>query len=342
MPECRLGKKTVKRRVMDVQQSNDWDTIASIIAGNEEENNHSLPDLNEEDRQLLGIIKNIRLDCDYDEAYRIKNEVLEKTYHKMFNTNGKSGAGNNRNPYIILFSIAASIAVLLSISNIYIYRMAKHTEVISQVVFSSPNAISQVILPDSSVVTLNTGSTITYATDYNKNQRKVRLEGEAYFDVRANAGKVFIVSTDKVEVKVLGTVFNVSAYPENNEIITSLISGSVELDDKGTEAICHLQPGQSAVYDKKTAGIEVDYYEPEYAIGWMTGKLLFRKKTFADICKALEQKFNCTIEVKNEEIHKKLFTGKFLNNETLSEILSIIQINIPFRYKTENNHITIY
>ncbi|MDR1161359.1 MAG: hypothetical protein LBK45_03375, partial [Tannerellaceae bacterium] len=109
---------------MDGQQSNDWDTIASMFADNEEDNNHSLPDLNEEDRQLLGIMKNIRLDCDYDEAYRIKNEVLEKTYHKMFNTNGSSGAGNNRNPYIILFSIAASIAVLLSISNIYMYRMA--------------------------------------------------------------------------------------------------------------------------------------------------------------------------------------------------------------------------
>jgi ferric-dicitrate binding protein FerR (iron transport regulator) len=327
---------------MNVQQSNDWDTIASLFANNEEDNNHSLPELKDEDRQLLDIMKNIRLDCDYDEASRIKNEVLEKTYHKMFNSNGKSGGGNNRNPYIILFSIAASIAVLLSLSNIYMYRMSKHTEEISQVIFSSPNAVSNVILPDSSVVTLNTGSTLTYETDYNKNIRKVRLEGEAFFDVCPDAGKAFIVSTDRVEVKVLGTVFNVSAYPENAEIITSLISGSVQLDNKEAEPICHLQPGQSAVYDKKTAGIEIDYYEPEYAIGWMTGKLLFRKKTFADICKALEKKFNCSIEVKNEEIHKKLFTGKFLNGETLPEILSIIQINIPFRYKTESNHITIY
>ncbi|MDR1202479.1 MAG: FecR family protein [Tannerellaceae bacterium] len=327
---------------MKLQQNNDWDTIARLLADNEEDNNHSLSDLKDEDRQLFNVMKSIKLDCDYDEAYRIKNEVLEKTYRKMFGNKGKSGAGNNRNPYVILFSIAASIAILLSISNIYIYRMVEHTEEISQVVFSSPNAISNVILPDSSVVTLNAGSTITYETDYNKNQRKVCLEGEAYFDVRPADGKIFIVSTDMVEVKVLGTVFNVSAYPENGEITTSLISGSVQLDNKRAKEICHLQPGQSAVYDKETTGIEINYYDSEYAIGWMTGKLLFRKKPFSDICKTLEKKFNCTIEVKNEEIHKKLFTGKFLNDETLPEILSIIQINILFRYKTENNHITIY
>jgi ferric-dicitrate binding protein FerR (iron transport regulator) len=325
---------------MNLQHSNDWDAIARVFADNEDDNSHSLSELKEEDRQLLGVMKNIRLDCDYNEASRIKNEVLEKTYHKMFGGNG--GSGNNRNPYVILFSIAASIAILLSISNIYLYRMAGHTEEVARVVFSSPNAVSHIILPDSSVVTLNTGSTIAYETDYNQKLRKVRLEGEACFDIHPDDRKEFIVSTDKIEVKVLGTVFNVSAYPENNEIITSLISGSVQLDNKDTEAICHLQPGQAAVYNKETAGVEVDYFDPEYAIGWMTGKLLFRKKTFADICKVLEKKFNCTIEVKNEEIHKKLFTGKFLNDEPLSEILSIIQINIPFRYKTENNHIIIY
>jgi ferric-dicitrate binding protein FerR (iron transport regulator) len=325
---------------MDVKQSNDWDAIASLFADKEEDNNLSLPDLKDEDRQLLGIMKSIRLDCDYDKASRMKNEVLEKTYHKMFNDSGKSGSGNNRNPYVILFSIAASIAVLLSISNIY--RMGKQTEEIYRVVFSSPNAVSCVILPDSSVATLNRGSTLAYETDYNKNMRKVSLEGEAFFDVRPDAEKAFIVSTDKVEVKVLGTVFNVSAYPENGEVITSLISGSVQLGNGEAEPICHLQPGQSAVYDKETAEIEIDYYDQEYVIGWITGKLLFRKKTFSDICKELEKKFNCTIEVKNEEIHKKLFTGKFLNGETLPEILSIIQINTPFRYKTVNNHITIY
>jgi ferric-dicitrate binding protein FerR (iron transport regulator) len=327
---------------MDVQQNNDWDTIAGLFADNGEDDNHSLPDMKEEDRQLFDIMKRIRLDCDYNEASRIKNDVLEKTYHKMFDGKGKPGGGNNRNPYIILFSIAASIAVLLSISNIYMYRMGKSAEEVSRVVFSSPNAVSDVILPDSSVVILNAGSTLTYETDYNRNLRKVRLEGEAFFDVRPDAGKLFVVLADGVEVKVLGTAFNVSAYPGDGEIITSLISGSVQLDNREAELICHLQPGQSAVYDKATAGIEIDYYEPEYAIGWTTGKLLFRKKTFSDICKSLEKKFNCTIEVKNEEIHTKLFTGKFLNGETLPEILSIIQINIPFRYKTESNHITIY
>ncbi|MDR3142657.1 MAG: DUF4974 domain-containing protein [Tannerellaceae bacterium] len=321
---------------------NDWDTIASLLAEKEEDGDRSLPDLKEEDRQLLGVMKRIRLDCDCDEASRIKDGTLEKTYRKMFGNRGRSGGGNRGNPYVVLFSIAASVAVLLSISTIHMYRMARQTEETAPVVFSSPNAVSGVVLPDGSSVTLNRGSTLAYETAYNRNLRKVRLEGEAFFNVRPDAGKTFIVSAGGIEVKVLGTVFNISAYPENDEITASLISGSIRLDSRGAEPVCLLRAGQSVVYDKETAELRTDCCEPEYAIGWVTGKLLFKKKTFSDICKVLEKKFNCSIEVKNEEIHKKLFTGKFLNDETLPEILSIIQINIPFRYKTENNRITIY
>jgi ferric-dicitrate binding protein FerR (iron transport regulator) len=328
---------------MKLQQNNNWDAIAMSLAKENEEGHHLYADLSDEDKMILDIMEDIKLDCDYKQAFRIKEEVLEKTYHKIFDDQETSNRKNNRNPFIVLFTIAASIAVLLSLSTIYLYRTGTipPTET-GKVVFFSSDAVSNVILPDSTVVSLNKGSRLSYKTDYNRSERKVELTGEAYFDVRPNAGKPFIVSTGRVDINVLGTVFNVSAYPEDNEIRTSLISGSVRLTGKENEVLCQLQPNQSAIYDKESSYVEIAPFDPDYTIGWTTGKLLFKKTLFREICKTLEKKFNCSIEVKNEVIHQKLFTGKFQNDETLPEILNIIQINIPFRYEVENNHITIY
>ncbi|MDR0743818.1 MAG: DUF4974 domain-containing protein [Tannerella sp.] len=327
---------------MKLQQNNNWDAIAKLLAKENEEGPHLYADLSDEDKMLFDIMEKIKLDCDYKQAFRIKEETLEKTFHKIFDDQKASKRKNNRNPFIILFAIAASIAVLLSISNIYLYQGKKHPVETGKVMFASLTAISNVILPDSTLVTLNKGSSLSYETDYNHSVRKVELSGEACFDVRPDTEKPFIVSTGRVDINVLGTVFNVSAYPEENEIITSLISGSVQLTGKGNEVLCQLLPNQSAIYDKESSYVEIASFDPDYAVGWMTGKLLFKKKLFREICKALEKKFNCSIEVKNEEIDQKLFTGKFQNDETLPEILNVIRINIPFQYKIENNHITIY
>lgn len=103
-----------------------------------------------------------------------------------------------------------------------------------------------------------------------------------------------------------------------------------------------LSPRQEAVYHKATAAAEVQSFEAEYAVSWTEGKLVLRKKSFADICKQLEKKFNCQIQVENDRLRQKLFTGKFIHNETLPQILDIIRVNVPFRYRMTDNLVTIY
>jgi len=324
--------------------SNDWDSIAKIFAEkNEDVNNQAYFGLNYEDRKLLDTLKIIRLDCDYDYAFQVKDKVLERLYHKMFDKNGAPVTKNNRNPFLLLFTVAASVAVLLGLSTFYLFNTRPKAKDINNVVFSSTNAVSSVLLPDSSVVTLNAGSSLTYTTDYDEMSRRVSLIGEACFDVRTNVEKAFIVSAGGLEIKAVGTVFNVSAYPEDKEIITSLISGFVQLENMDNSQIYPLNPYQSLIFDKKTSEITIENFtDPDYTIGWKDGKILFRKKPFQDICRILEKKFNCSIEVRNEEANQKIFTGKFVDDETLPEIFKVIQINIPFKYKISNNHITIY
>ncbi|MDR1743780.1 MAG: FecR family protein [Dysgonamonadaceae bacterium] len=325
---------------MKIQQHNDWDTIEQILASNKEDPEYSrlYADLNDEDKMLVNTLGAIRLDCDNERALDAKEEIQERVYHKMFEDGKKTKDRNT--PLIVLLTVAASVAVLLGISRFYGHE--KPNEEISQVVFSSPNHISSIVLPDSSVVTLNRGSILTYTTDYNRQTRSVCLEGEAFFDVRTNPEKAFIVSTGDIDVKVLGTVFNVSAYPENSEVVTSLISGSVQLLNQKKEAVCKLTPNQSASYNKETSKIEISPYDPESTIDWMTGDIRFKKQSFHAICEALEKKFDCEIVIQNKSISNKKFTGKFMNDESLREILNTMQINIPFRYEIENNVVTIY
>jgi ferric-dicitrate binding protein FerR (iron transport regulator) len=321
-----------------------WIVLADHLSKGKEDcgDNKLYLGLDDEDRLLLDVLENVRLDCDYEQANRIKSEVEESMYHKIFDPKQAKAKGR-RNPYIFLLAVAACFAVVaVSTYYVYLHRGDTRTDDNSFIAFSFSNGVSSVVLPDSSVVTLNAGSTFSYAGDYNRTIRKVYLDGEACFDVRPDKKKAFIVSLGKIDVRALGTVFNVRAYPEDREVVTSLISGSVQIEDKESEMICRLSPDQAAVYAKETSQIQIEACDSKYAIGWMSGEVLFKRKSFPDICKILSRKFNCSIDIRNEAIKKKVFTGKFANNETLSEILDIMRINFPFNYTTEDNCVTIY
>ncbi|MDR0744986.1 MAG: FecR family protein [Mediterranea sp.] len=297
--------------------------------------------LDDEDRLLFDVLESVRLDCDYEQANKRKPEIEESMYRKMFDPKQVKAKGK-RNPYIFLLAVAACLVVAISMYYVYLYRRDVQTDGNTLIAFSVSNGVSSVVLPDSSVVTLNAGSTFSYAKDYNRTIRKVYLDGEACFDVRPDKNKAFIVSLDKIDVKVLGTVFNVRAYPEDGEVVTSLVSGSVRIEDKESEMICQLSPNQAAIYEKETSQMQIETCDFKYAIGWMSGEVLFKRKSFPEICKILSRKFNYSIDIKNEAIKKKVFTGKFINNEPLSEILDIMRINFPFTYIVEGDCVTIY
>ena len=296
--------------------------------------------LSEEERKILVIMDHITLDCDYRHAVDIKDGVREKFHHKLFRTkDNRFFIG--RNIYMI-FSLVAGVALLVGIFLFNRLERRSFTEKEEWIVLESQSGISELVLPDSSVVILNRGSKFSYSTLYNKTVRDVKLEGEACFHVTRNEKVPFVVKTDQVDVKVLGTVFNVSAYEEEREVVTSLISGSVDVKEDRTDKHYLLHPNTSVSYNKETRAMELEPLEKEYAIGWMEGKLLFKKKSFGDICKSLERKFNCEIKIQREDLANKIFTGKFVNNETLPQVFNVISVNVFFNYEIEGRRVTIY
>jgi len=323
------------------EQNDKWSLISKKLANETKPSEDFIFDdwiSQDGNKKLYETIERIKLDCDYEPAIKMKEKVFEETFDKIFSQ--KQNDRNKSKTMTFVLSIAAGIAILISI--ISIYSAYNRNMDNSAVVFSSPTGISKIILPDSTLVTLNIGSTITYASNFNKETRQVNLKGEAFFEVKHNSKKPFIVSTEKIDVKVLGTVFNVKAYSDKDEVVTSLVSGSVELTEKSRNQTIRLSPGQASIYNKETTDMRLCTFDPKHIKDWMNEELIFDKESFQSVCQILEQKFDTKIEIRNTKIGDKLFSGKFTKDESLPEILDIIKIIVSFSYKTEGDTIIIY
>lgn len=326
---------------MKTEQTDKWSLIAKKIANEEipSEDDILFNDwmAKDDNEELYKIIKSIKVDCDYESAIKMKKDVKNNLFGKILS----NGNNNNKNKYYFL-SIAAGLTVLLVSTLIYNMYFSKGIEN-SIVEFQSSSSGAKIVLPDSTLVTLNEDSKITYnVASYDKDKRIVSLSGEAFFDVKHNAKKPFIVKTDNIDVQVLGTTFNVKSYTNEDNVVVSLISGSVELTEKGKNQTLKLMPGQASSYNKKTTNLSLYAFEKGDVTSWMTPKLFFDKESFSEVCKKLEKRFNITIILKNKKLENKLLTGRFTNGESLTDILDIMNINEPFKYKINDEEVIIY
>ncbi len=197
--------------------------------------------------------------------------------------------------------------------------------------------ISKVVLPDSTVVWLNSGTTLTYNSSYSVNNRDLSLSGQAYLEVKKNKKLPLIVSSGDLLVKVLGTHFDVSAYPDDPSVKVFLEAGSVELLDSKKKAFRYkLVPGEMAEYYKGSGDVRITGNRTEGYTFWRNGELVFGDTPIAEVIKKLERKFDVKFVISNPTVNKSLLTAKF-RNETLKQILDYIQFSCQFSYKMEES-----
>lgn len=164
-------------------------------------------------------------------------------------------------------------------------------------------------LSDGTSVNMNAGSSLKYPVQFIKgHNREVVLEGEAFFDVAKDKTHPFIVKTRGVDVKVLGTKFNVSSYKEDTDINTVLVEGSVSLSDK-TNKKAILEPGEKGSWNNEKNEIDIDKVDTRFYTEWINGEIVFRKTAFKDIVIKLERTYNVKIENKREDILDKKFNA---------------------------------
>ena len=225
--------------------------------------------------------------------------------------------------------VAAVLIVALLATNIFFLQNSGERQVSATIEkISTPyGAKTNFILPDGSVVWLNSGSTLSYPSKFSTN-RPVTLVGEAYFEVAKNS-KSFIVSTDYGDVEVKGTSFNVKAYSDDNSFETTLEEGVVAFKVKNNLNEVTLEPGEQVV--KTPDGYKVTQVETKYFTSWKEGRLIFYKEPFPSFIKKLERWYNVKIEYVDPKLDELWYTGT-IEMESISEVMEMISVAAPISY----------
>lgn len=221
------------------------------------------------------------------------------------------------------FKVAAAIFFMTSLGSlVYFYPKNQTSEVYTNVIADN-GQVSKVMLPDSSYVWLNSGSELTYSNLYAIENRDIQLNGEAYFDVKRNTGLPFEVSSGEIVVQVLGTTFNVNAYPESEKIDVTLLSGKVKLNSSQSNSFEYeLSPGEHASFNKESRTIKVENVNTERLVSWKEGILNVYDLSLDEVMIRLEKRYNQKF-VGEEEVLDFHFTFS-INDETLDEILDLM------------------
>lgn len=200
---------------------------------------------------------------------------------------------------------------------------------------------AELVLPDSTKVWLNAHSKLVYPLSFRKDTRSVELSGEAYFEVRRKEKIPFVVKTSKVNVKVMGTEFNVSAYEEEAGFEVALLKGSVLLESSKLRESHPMKPGE-LVYFKDGQYHSDVIRHPDY-FKWKEGLLCFQNEPISEIMDKLSLYFDVKIRHRGQSFLKEHYTGKFRSKDGVEQVLKVLQMEHHFRYAKdiEQNVITI-
>jgi transmembrane sensor len=203
----------------------------------------------------------------------------------------------------------------------------------------------EVVLSDGTKVHLNAGTSFKYPVKFIEGEnREVYLEGEAYFVVAKDKNHPFIVNTSDIDIRVLGTQFNVSSYKDDDKINTVLVEGSVSVSKKmdayNENNVTIIEPGFSAVWNKNQKKIELNKVNTEIHTSWISGKLVLKNTAFKNIRKKIERQYNVTIINHNKKLDNQIYNVNF-DAENIQEILKTLNESFEINYKIVDNQIII-
>ena len=249
----------------------------------------------------------------------------------------------SRSLLIRVSSIAAVIALVLGFSLSFLLNEQKESWQAAQfenVIIAPSGQKTQLILPDGTLVWLNSGSRLSYNYQYSTCDRVVKLEGEAFFDVKKDTQYPFIVKTGAVDVKVHGTAFNVSAYEDEENIMVALLRGKVSLlSADSQQLLTYLSPDQIAAVSKNNLSCQVTLCDAETESSWHHNLLKFDGTPAKEVWKKLERWYGVDIALSNVSPSQVyLFTIK---TESLTELLKMINKITPIEYKLDGKEVTI-
>lgn len=199
-------------------------------------------------------------------------------------------------------------------------------------------------LSDGTIVSLNSGTNLRYPEQFGLNgNRDVYLTGEAFFEVAKDKMHPFIVHANHADIEVLGTTFNVSAYPENPTVNSTLIEGSIRMSEAANSTnVILLEPNQMATWQNNSKKLAVKEVDPAFYVAWTKGELAFKDTPFSIIAKIIQRTYDVEIINENSDLAKQNFTGTIkISESSVENILDLLKRDTPFNYSIDQKTITI-
>ena len=313
---------------------------------------------------------------DREEALAAFDRHLERMQSLGIDFAAREEGTSTKRPKILRKWIFSGVVMAMTFAGLFIFlKIIKQSsnrsiQKNSSEIFANNGSKTKLLLPDGTQVWLNGGSKISYDKNYGNELREVSLTGEAFFDVIKNPEKPFLIHTGKIEIKVLGTAFNVRSYPDAKTIETSLIRGSVEVTfkDRPNEKVI-LKPNEKLIvvneetstrsetvkkYSAKplnepiVAISHLNYLKSDHSIvetAWVQNKLSFQDESFKDLARDMERWYGVTIQFDDSNRDTLHFTGSF-ENETIQQALDALKLtsgkSVPeFHYVINGNEFMI-
>lgn len=240
----------------------------------------------------------------------------------------------------VLRYAAAIVGVMVLAAGLAYWFRNKAEELV--VASAAHGQVREMLLPDGTKVWLNQSSVLKYPRAFEGKERHVYLDGEAYFEVARNHEKPFMVKSPAMDVRVLGTSFNIKCRPDNSFAETTLIEGEVEVKDKSDKGRITLLPGQKAVLNRVTGRMQVKQVDPKMEIVWHNDLIPFEKSSIFQIAAALERFYGVKIILSPDVDSTNTYSGVLKKKDNIESVLNSLRNSIPFNYKkVDDNNIFI-
>ncbi len=240
-------------------------------------------------------------------------------------------------------AVAAMIAIAL-FSGAWVTISLSNRIALPMTVLTQLGERSQIVLPDGTKVWLNSCSQVEYTSSLFSRERCVKMTGEAYFEVTHDKKAPFIVQVNGLNVKVLGTRFNIRSDAERHSVTTVLLEGAVmAYADNNRSSSVRLRPAQRLFYDTQTGAMQLtDDASAQKSISWIEGRFSFEHNTLEEIVAELERYYNVDVRFMDNTLRSERFSGEFQIKDGIYHIMSVLQLTYKFNYKIAGNTIEVY
>jgi len=196
-------------------------------------------------------------------------------------------------------------------------------------------------LEDGSEILLNAGSSVSYPNQFARDIREVYLEGEAFFHIAPDAEKPFVVKTGKMDVRVLGTSFNVRAHPDMDQAKVTVASGKVSVEADG-KTLSLLNPNQEISYDKQTTKFEVADTDAKLATSWQSGEIRLDGVSFQELAIVIKNTWGLTLQTSSERLKSANYKTTFHATNRLGDVMQVIGKMTNANYEIKDQKIVLY